>query len=80
MQDNCKSFIIFSQCAKLEPEVWLHFNHIDTKTTAIRKNLAVFFQRECSAFIGITKLQAEDKQRLQISSFSFFHTTKSSKT
>lgn len=74
--NNCRSSIIFSEgynVKKLEPNTWLviiaeplrvtvNCAKMDTKTITITKNSVLRLQNECSAFIGITKVQAESKK------------------
>lgn len=77
---NCDSVLIFGQgynVQKLQENVWLvivsepthatiNCLHMDTKIITINENSILKLQPKCNAFVGITKLQAENRNILNV--------------
>lgn len=78
--ENCESSLVYGQgynVQKLQDNVWLiivsepirvtiNCNMMDTRITTVNKNAILKLQPDCYAFVGITKVQAESRNTINI--------------
>lgn len=78
--ENCESSLVYGQgynVQKLQDNVWLiivsepihitiNCNQMDTKITSVNKNSILKLHPDCYAFVGITKVQAEGRNTINV--------------